>query len=78
MLPNSPAERAGIQEGDEILSVKGKDVKTLGEPGLRSAFNSIPSDGLPVAVKHKDGTILNVKLKEGAIYPPFQDFGPIE
>lgn len=78
MLPGSPAERAGLVAGDEIVSLNGKDVKSLGQEGVRSAFNAAPSGGLPIVVKHKDGTMLNIALKEGAIYPPFDEFGPIE
>jgi hypothetical protein len=78
MMPGSPAERAGIQVGDEIVSLNGKPVKGLGQDGVRSAFNSASTAGLPIAVRHKDGTILNITLKEGAIYPTFQEYGPIE
>lgn len=78
MMAGSPAERAGVQVGDEILSLNGKPVKDLGQEGVRSAFNAASTKGLPAAVKHKDGTILNITLKEGAIYPTFEEYGPIE
>jgi hypothetical protein len=78
MLPSSPAERAGLVAGDEILKINGKDVKDLGQQGVRSGFNAASSSGLPLVIRHADGTILNVVLKEGAIYPPYNEFGPIE
>jgi hypothetical protein len=78
MLPGSPAERVGLKPGDEILKIGGKEVKTLGQEGIRSAFNAAPSTGLALTVRHAEGTVLDVNLKEGAIYPPYDEFGPIE
>lgn len=78
MLEGSPAERAGLLPGDQVLQINGKEVKTMSADDVRSAFNAVPKSGLNLMLKHPDGTLLNVTVKEGAIYPPFEQFGPID
>jgi hypothetical protein len=74
MLEGSPAERAGLLPGDEVIKLGTKDVKTMSPDEVRTAFNGVPSTGLPLTVKHADGTILSVTVKEGAIYPPYDQY----
>ncbi len=78
MIGGSPAERSGVQPGDEVLEIGGKKVNTMSSNAVRSAFNSIPSGGLLVVLRHADGTTATVTLKEGPIYPTFAEFGQVD
>lgn len=78
LMVGSPAERAGIKPGDEIVKINGKDVKTLGSDGVRSAFGAVGSDGINLVLRHEDSTVLDINVKEGAIYPLYQDSGNLE
>lgn len=78
MIGGSPAERSGAQPGDEVVQINGKPVTTMSSNAVRSAFNSIPSDGLPVVLRHADGSTATVTLREGPIYPTFAEFGQVD
>ena len=78
MLAGSPAERAGMQPGDEVLEINGKKVKTMTSNQVRSAFGSIPSDGVSVVLRHADSTTLTATLREGPIYPTFAEYGQVD
>jgi hypothetical protein len=78
LLSGSPADRAGLLPGDEVVSIGGKQVATMTPNQIRSAFNSIPKDGLPVVVRHEDNRSVSATLKEGPIYPSFEQYGQID
>jgi PDZ domain/C2 domain len=78
MLEGSPAERAGLQKGDEILRISDRLVSTMTADDVRSALNSVPSAGIQLLLKHKDGTTLTVVLREGPIYPDYAQFGSLD
>jgi hypothetical protein len=77
-LEGSPADRAGLLPGDEVVRLGGKDVKTLTPDDIRSAFNAVPIGGLKLTVRHATGAMADVVLKEGPIYPAFDQFGAVE
>jgi PDZ domain len=78
MISNSPAERSGVQIGDEIVAIGGKQVTTMTPNQIRSAFGAIPKDGLALVVRHEDNRSSSLMLKEGPIYPTFEQFGQID
>jgi hypothetical protein len=79
MLDGSPAQRAGLEPGDDLLEIGGRKVASMTADEVKSAMNAIPFAGLPLLVKHaKDGAVLVLKLKEGPIYPLYDQFGSIE
>jgi hypothetical protein len=78
MMAGSPAERAGVKGGDEVLQIAGREVKAMSSDEVRSAFNSVPTSGMPLLLRHADGATLNITLKEGPIYPKFGEAGTPE
>ena len=64
IVPESPAEKAGLQTGDRIIRVriKGKDIPLLSNLSFIQAVNSISK--LPVQVKYeRDGKTATVTIK---------------
>lgn len=71
LMEGSPAARAGLAPGDEVLKIGDADVHAMSPDAIQSAFNAVPSAGISLMVKHVDGTTLAVTVKEGAIYPTY-------
>ncbi|HEV8246716.1 MAG TPA: PDZ domain-containing protein [Polyangiaceae bacterium] len=69
VLSECPASRAGVQRGDQILRIQGQDVKTMEEGNVQSLINSNVSVGVKLALKHEDGKVVEVTVKDGPIYP---------
>jgi C2 domain len=78
LLEGSPSERAGLVAGDEVLRLGTRDVKTMSPDEIRSTFNAVPMSGLTLQIKHASGTVAELTLKEGPIYPSFTQFGPVD
>jgi membrane-associated protease RseP (regulator of RpoE activity) len=78
MLQGSPAERAGLQKGDEVVRIGGREASGMSVDDIRSAFNAVPMAGLKLELKHEDGSAMEVTLTEGPIYPSFAEFGPTD
>ena len=79
LLEGSPAERAGILPGDEVIRIGARDVSTMTPDEIRSAFNAVPLDGPePCRSSTPAGVVAEVTLKEGPIYPTFSQFGPVD
>ena len=78
ILKSSPAERAGVGRGDEVLKIGIHNVKDMTPAEVQSAFSAVPVHGLPIVVKHPNGTLLDIVLKEGPIYAHFDEFGSVD
>lgn len=78
VVAESPAARAGIEKGDGILRIGEKEVSGMEPNEVRSAMNAVPSGGLDLMVKHKDGTTLQINVSEGPIYATMAEYGPID
>jgi hypothetical protein len=70
----SPAARAGIKEGDSILEIMGKKVDNLEDGEAQSLINANAQVGVDLLIRHKDGQVKKVKIKEGAVYPLRKEF----
>jgi hypothetical protein len=69
VLAESPAARAGIKRGDQIVSIMGEPVKGMDEGRVRSLINSNGSTGLGLRVRGADKQERDAVVKDGAIYP---------
>jgi hypothetical protein len=78
LLELSPAERAGLVPGDELLTIGSRDAKTMTVEEIKSAFNAVPIEGLKVQVKHTSGSVSDLLLQEGPIYATFAQFGAVD
>ena len=75
---NSPAGRAGVEPGDELLAIAGREIKQMRDRAVRSAINSISTGGAKMVIKKQSGSTDNIILKVGPIYPLFTEYGPID
>jgi hypothetical protein len=69
VLRESPAARAGLVRGDQLLKIQGKAVKTMGDGEAQSLINANAATGVTLLVRKLDKSEIELTLKEGAIYP---------
>lgn len=69
VLDESPAERAGLGPGVQILEIEGNPVDRMKKGEARSLINTHARTGLKLRVQHPNGRAEDLELKEGAIYP---------
>jgi len=78
VVGESPAARAGLKRGDQILKIQGKVVKDLDVESARSLINSHVSSGVTLAVRHVSGGVDDITLKDGPMYPTIDDEVKVE
>lgn len=66
-LPLSPASRAGLAGGEEIVEVMGRPVRKMNSAELRSAINANAPQGVTLKIRHGD-VFKDVLIQEGPIY----------
>lgn len=63
VVPGSPAERAGLQSGDEILEANGKKVPGAPAREMAGALRNIaPGEQLRLKVRRGDGRLLDLTI----------------
>lgn len=67
VLKHSPASRAGLRGGEQILAINGRKVAGMDERGIRSAINANIRTGLDLRVR-ASGEVKRIRLEEGPIY----------
>ncbi len=65
----SPASRAGVLPGDELVSVQGKAVAGMDPVEFRSLVNANAPTGLTLELRTGGEPVRKLELKEGVIYP---------
>ncbi len=76
VVPNSPAAKAGIQPGDEVVAIDGKTKDLDFSNILIAAALSNVNEPVPVAIRHADGSLEQTKLvAESLPGSQFRDFG---
>ncbi len=74
----SPAARIGLRTGDQIVRIQGKEVKTMEDAEARSLINAHSPAGLALSVKKADGSVVDLSVKDGPVYPTLEDDIPLE
>jgi hypothetical protein len=78
VLAESPAARAGLQRGDEIVKIQGVEVKKMDDDRAQSLINANASVGVDIEVKRGPGQTQLIKLKNGPIYPLKEEDVPLD
>ncbi|HEX4474539.1 MAG TPA: PDZ domain-containing protein [Polyangiaceae bacterium] len=78
VLVESPAARAGIHSGDEIVEIQGKKVVTMDDGEPQSLINANRQVGVSLLLVGADKNEHAVSVKEGVIYPVVDEGVPIE
>ncbi|CAN5836732.1 hypothetical protein BH11VER1_BH11VER1_35320 [soil metagenome] len=69
-MPGSPAEAAGIKNGDKLLSVDGKSLEKKSLEYVASLIRGAPGTEVSLRVEHGFGRIQSVKIKREALTTP--------
>jgi membrane-associated protease RseP (regulator of RpoE activity) len=69
VVPESPADRAGLRAGSRIVAIQGKRVRDMVEGEARSMIYANLRTGFTLSVLEGDGTTRTVELENGPIYP---------
>jgi hypothetical protein len=78
VLRESPAARAGLVRGDQLLKIQGKAVKAMAEGEAQSQINANAATGITILVRKLDKSEQELQLKEGAIYPMVDEGVPVD
>jgi membrane-associated protease RseP (regulator of RpoE activity) len=78
VVSESPAARAGLKRGDQLLDIQGKAAKDMDDEVSRSLINSNVSTGVKLTIKHTTGVVDDVTLKDGPMYPTIEDEVKVE
>jgi predicted metalloprotease with PDZ domain len=69
VLAESPASRAGLKVGDELVEVQGQRVATMDEGTLQSLVNANAELGIQLVVRGANKEERKISMKEGVVYP---------
>ncbi len=69
VLEESPARRAGLVKGQEIVTIQDRPVAELEEGAPQSLINANATTGVKLTLRAPAGDELQVTLKNGPIYP---------
>ncbi len=78
VVGESPAARAGLKRDDQILKIQGKVAKEMDAETARSLINSNVGTGLTLTIKHPNGAVDDITLKDGPMYPTIEDEVKVE
>jgi len=76
VIRESPAARAGIAGGDQIVRIMGEPVKGMDSGKVRSLINSNGSTGLKLALRTGKKPEHEVMLRDGPVYPLLGEDSP--
>ena len=73
VFAESPASRAGIKAGDQLVRLGDRLARDMKPGEVASYFNLPQPDGLSLEVRHDNNDVAQITLKEGAVYPLFSE-----
>ncbi|HEY3435631.1 MAG TPA: PDZ domain-containing protein [Solirubrobacterales bacterium] len=73
VIVESPAGRAGLREGDQIISVMGQPVSKMESGKLQGLINANSMVGILMTLKGADGRVRDLTLKDGGVYPSIKE-----
>lgn len=73
VVSESPAARAKLKRGDQLLRIQGHDVKGMDQQTARSLINANASTGVALTIKRSDGSQEELTLKDGPMYPAIDE-----
>jgi membrane-associated protease RseP (regulator of RpoE activity) len=78
VIAESPAGRAGLKEGDQILLVMGQAVSKMEQGKIQGLINANSMIGVTMTLKGADGRTRDLTLKDGGVYPTVNEGVSIE
>jgi len=78
VLRYSPAKRAGLVSGEEIVQIQGKRVDKMEEGEPQSLINANAQTGVDLVLRSANKDERTVKLSEGVIYPAVDEGVAVE
>lgn len=78
VLTESPAARAGLAPGDDIVAIGAKKVRDMEDGELQSTMNTNGRAGVDLLIEDSKGKERRMTIKEGPIYPLSTETVPVE
>jgi hypothetical protein len=75
VFEESPAARAGIKGGDELVNLGDRAAKTMSPADVQSYLAAPKREGIKLTVRTPGVAPRDIELKEGAVYPLFTETG---
>jgi hypothetical protein len=73
VFEESPAARAGLKPGDELVLVGDRVAKTMKTTEVESFLGASRVEGVSLTIRHPGGEQVQVQLKEGGVYPLYAE-----
>ena len=74
VITESPAGRAKLESGDQLVKIQGKETRDMEEGEARSLVNANSPVGVTLTIKKKKGgDLVDLTLKDGPIYATASD-----
>lgn len=78
VIMHSPAGRAGLQVGDRLMMVGGRELSGLKSREIGDVIDALGAEPTPVIVKHAAGTTETFSFGVGPVYPLFTELGELD
>jgi hypothetical protein len=75
VFEESPAARAGMRSGDQIVTINGRPAREMKPGEIQSFFNAPKPAGIELEVRHSNSAVASLSIKEGSVYPLFSEVG---